>query len=116
MVVSLKSVVERPVIAQDTEHDFTHLPITRVVRGAMGMQEVVFAEGRKGRKVIHTTNMRENRITDVKRIQNGEQYTLQGTAVLIPRVCNPNKGKICIYNEKSFIRVVGLCNCFTNEK
>lgn len=101
LLVSLKSTVERPAIAQETEHDFTHLPITRVVRGTIGMQEVVFTEGRKGRKVIHTTNMRGNRITEVKRIQNGKQYTIQGTAVLIPRVCNPNKGKICIYKEKS---------------
>lgn len=101
LLVSLKSTVERPAIAQETKHDFTHLPITKVVRGTIGMQEVVFAEGRKGRKVIHTTNMRGNRITEVKRIQNGKQYTIQGTAVLIPRVCNPNKGKICIYKEKS---------------
>ena len=101
LLVSVKSTVERPAVAQEAEHDFTHLPITRIVRGTIGMQEVVFAEGRKGRKVIHTTNMRGNRITEVKRIQNGKQYSLQGTAVLIPRVCNPNKGKVCIYKGKS---------------
>lgn len=100
LLVSLKSIVERPAMAATVRFDFSNLPIKGVVRGTIGMHEVVFAEGRKGQKMIHTTNMQGNRVTGVKRIGNGKKYCQKGTAVLIPRVCNPNREKICIYEGR----------------
>lgn len=97
LLVSLKSDQAIAVDEQAAGFDFTHLPIKRIVRGTIGMHEVVYAEGRKGRKVIHTTNMQGNKVTGVRRIANGKSYCMTGTAVLIPRVCNPNRGKICIF-------------------
>lgn len=100
LLVSLKSYAARAVEEQEARFDFTNLPIKKIIRGTIGMHEVKYAEGLKGRKVIHTTNMQQNRVRDVRRIENGKQYGMTGTAVLIPRVCNPNKGKICIYSGK----------------
>lgn len=101
LLVSLNSNAARAVENQAEGFDFTHLPITGIVRGTIGMHEVKYAEGKAGRKMIHTTHLQGNHVTSPSRIQNGKQYGMKGTAVLIPRVCNPNKGKICIYNDKS---------------
>lgn len=101
LLVSLNSIAARAVENRSEGFDFTHLPITRIVRGTIGMHEVKYAEGKAGRKMIHTTHLQGNRVTAPSRIQNGKQYGMKGTAVLIPRVCNPNRGKICIYNDKS---------------
>lgn len=101
LLVSLKSEVTQAAEEHEEGFDFTHLPIKEIVRGTIGMHEVKYAEGRKGRKVIHTTNMQRNQVKEVRRIQNGKQYSMTGTAVLIPRVCNPNSGKICIYEGRS---------------
>ena len=101
LLVSLKSDAAQAAEEREEGFNFTHLPIKEIVRGTIGMHEVKFAEGRKGRKVIHTTNMQRNRVKEVRRIQNGKQYSMTGTAVLIPRVCNPNNGKICIYEGRS---------------
>ncbi|MBQ3812067.1 MAG: methyltransferase [Bacteroidales bacterium] len=108
LLVSLKSNAARAIEEQTEGFDFTHLPITRIVRGTIGMHEVVLAEGRAGRKLIHTTHLQGNKVTTPSRISNGEQYCMKGTAVLIPRVCNPNKRKICIYNDR-FAYVLSDC-------
>lgn len=100
LLVSLKSTAAQAAEEPTTGFDFTRLPIKQIVRGTIGMHEVKFSEGLKGRKVIHTTNLQNNHVRDVRRIENGKQYGITGTAVLIPRVCNPNKGKICIYSGK----------------
>ena len=101
LLVSLMSDLAQPTNDQVDRFDFTHLPIKEIVRGTIGMYKVKYSEGREGRKVIHTTNMQENRVKDPRRIRNGKQYSMTGTVVLIPRVCNPNKGKICIYSSIS---------------
>ncbi|MCR5463234.1 MAG: methyltransferase [Bacteroidales bacterium] len=101
LLVSLRSNAARAVEEQTKGYDFTRLPITRIVRGTIGMHEAVFAEGRAGKKMIHTTHLHGNKVTTPGQISNGEQYCIKGTAVLIPRVCNPNKGKICIYDDRS---------------
>ena len=101
LLVSLKSELVKPTNNNVVEFDFTHLPIKEIIRGSIGMHEVKYSEGSDGQKVIHTTNMQENLVKDPRRIRNGKQYSMNGTVVLVPRVCNPNKGKICIYSSKS---------------
>lgn len=100
LLVSLNSNAAQAVEKQEVGFDFRHLPIKEIIRGTIGMHEVKFAQGKKGRKVIHTTNMQQNRVRGVRRIENWKQYGMIGTVVLIPRVCNPNRGKICIYSGK----------------
>lgn len=83
------------------QFDFTSLPIMKALRGQISMHNASFAEGRKGVKYIHTTNLQGGKIVGISRIKANASYQIKGPAVLIPRVCNPNQGKICIYKGDS---------------
>lgn len=92
--------------------NFGTLPVEYVVRGHISPHEAKFVDGRKGIKYIHTTNLHRNKIVNCARVQtpkhrDEERYgpvSFRGPAVLIPRVCNPNPEKICVYkNNGSFV-------------
>lgn len=88
--------------------DFSTLPIESIIRGHISPHEARFVDGRKGIKYVHTTNLKYNKIVNCNRIQlpkyrDETRYgpvSFRGPAVLLPRVCNPNPEKICVYKEK----------------
>ena len=90
-------------------YDFTKLPIKKIVRGHISPHEANYVEGRNGIRYIHTTNLQKSKIVNCNRVRlpqkrNEVRYgkvRFQGPAVLIPRVCNPNIGKVCVYKYKS---------------
>ena len=101
--------------------DFTSLPVNKIVRGHISPHDAHFVDGRKGVKYIHTTNLQNNKIVNcscvgLPEMRDVERYgrvCIQGPAVLIPRVCKPNIGKVCVYKYKSvFVPsdcVIALC-------
>lgn len=120
ILVSIGGRIKREHIDKDL-YDFSALPIKKIVRGHISPHEAYYVDGRKGVKYIHTTNLQKNKIVncsciglprerDVKRYGN---ISVQGPAVLIPRVCNPNIGKVCVYKYKSeFVPsdcIIALC-------
>ena len=98
IMVSIGSKVKRPKFDILDKFDFTVLPIIKALRGRIAKHDANFTEGQKGVKYIHTTNLQGGKIMHVSRINVSTSYQVQGPAVLIPRVCNPNQGKICVYN------------------
>lgn len=107
--------------------DFSSLPIERIVRGHISPHEANYVEGRKGVKFIHTTNLQNNCVVNCSRIcldksRDIDRYgsvAFSGPAVLIPRVCNPNQGKVCLYKEKAMFVpsdcVIALCTKSVND-
>lgn len=75
---------------------FYGLPITDVVRGSLRMQNLEYSKSRKALKLIHTTNLQEGNLTNLKRVLPHNHLTVDGYGVVIPRVCNPNPQKIVI--------------------
>lgn len=106
---------------EKSRYDFTTLPIKKIIRGNISPHEANYVDGKKGVKYIHTTNLQKNKIVNCSRVtlpkdRDTERYgnvSYQGPAVLIPRVCNPNIGKVCVYKYKSeFVPsdcVIALC-------
>lgn len=88
--------------------NFSALPVIDICRGHISPHVVKFAKNNSGVRYIHTTNMQSNCIVNYSRIclpykRNDEHWNrivISGPAVLIPRVCNPNKSKICVYRDK----------------
>ena len=91
----------------DCKFDFSTLPIESIIRGHISPHEARYVNGRKGFKYVHTTNLKCNKIVNCNRIQLPEYrdethygpVSFRGPAVLLPRVCNPNPEKICVYKE-----------------
>ena len=120
ILVSIGGREEREQVVEKL-YDFTTLPIKKIVRGHISPHEANYVDGRKGLKYIHTTNLQKNKIVNCSRVglskeHNVERYgnvSYEGPAVLIPRVCNPNIGKVCVYKCKSkFVPsdcVIALC-------
>lgn len=75
---------------------FSGLPITDVVRGSLRMQNLEYSKSRKALKLIHTTNLQEGKLTNLKRVLPHNHLTVDGYGVVIPRVCNPNQQKIVL--------------------
>lgn len=74
---------------------FRQLPVTYVVRGQMRMGDIEVSSKRKAVRLIHTTNMQQGKLVKLRKIL-ADKTLASGYGVVIPRVCNPNKGKICI--------------------
>ena len=86
---------------------FKNLPILKIERGRINPVNATTQEGNDGVCFVHTTNLHNNEIVNSVRIKNpsrkgsnryGEQVC-KGPAVLLPRVCNPNVGKVCVFKE-----------------
>lgn len=77
--------------------DFKTLPIIEVIRGRISVHNASYTDGHKGVKYIHTTHMQGGKIKSSLRVNAAPCYQVQGPAVLIPRVCHPNRGKVCVY-------------------
>lgn len=75
----------------------TNSPKVQLIRGKLSMFKVNKMDN--GFQLIHTTLMKNNIIIDGNIRTMHSESTVQGPAVLIPRVGNPNSGKICVINE-----------------
>lgn len=69
--------------------------IVSMFRGNLSMYQIKDYE-LKGKPLIHSTNLRNNKIEDIKYYINREQSEVNGPAVLIQRVGNPNIKKMCV--------------------
>ena len=76
--------------------DFSSLPVTAVIRGCVRMQNLAYSKESKAVKLIHTTNMQNGALVNLKRIMNGTAQRIRGYGVVIPRVCNPSPTKIVL--------------------
>lgn len=111
VIVSIGGKRKKLIERQHYSFDFSSLPIENVIRGHISPHEAKFVDGRKGVKYVHTTNLQCNKIVNCRHIQlpkhrNNTRYgpvSFKGPAVLIPRVCNPNPQKICVYKKKSIL-------------
>lgn len=81
--------------------DFSSLNIISVVRGCTRMQNPAYSNRKKALPLIHTTNIQEGEIVNLKRVLSGSQQTIDGYGVVIPRVCNPNPKKIALLDGRS---------------
>ncbi len=90
--------------------DFSSLPIDFIVRGHISPHMVRrMKEEEGGIEYVHTTNLQGNRIVNCCRIfvpheenaANAKTAYVRGPAVLLPRVCNPNIEKVCIYEAET---------------
>lgn len=75
-----------------------------ISRGRLGVYEKNKVKvGKKRIPFIHTTNMRNGELVDVGYTKEGLKEAVKGNGVLIPRVCNPNKEKIVVYDGREAI-------------
>jgi len=108
IIVSIGGQTKRE-ISNTLSFDFSSLPVEKIYRGHISPHAATYAKGNRGVRYIHTTSMQNNRITNYTRICLAKRHDIErfgsavfsGPAVLIPRVCNPNKSKICVYKDKA---------------
>lgn len=93
----------KPYAGERVEQEFgdgqLNFALSGISRGRLSVHE------RKGEKLgeeqtryIHTTNMRNGQLVDVGYAKKGLKESVKGNGVLIPRVCNPNKEKIVVFD------------------
>lgn len=88
--------------AQAESHTMVELQC--ISRGRLGVYEMKQVKvGKKRLPYIHTTNMRNGELVDVGYTKEGIKESVKGNGVLIPRVCNPNKEKIVVYDGREAI-------------
>lgn len=90
------------------QHPFRTLPVTGVVRGCYRMQNPAYSKSRKAIPLVHTTNIQQGKLVNLRRIIPGIQLTIDGYGVVIPRVCNPNPNKVALLDGK---RTYALSDC-----
>lgn len=100
--IALVYVGHYPMISREIEHQhpFRNLHVTDVVRGCYRMQNPSYSNSRKAIPLIHTTNIQKGRLENLRRVIPGMQLTVDGYGVVIPRVCNPNPGKVALLDGK----------------
>ena len=82
----------------------TTVELQSISRGRLGVYEMKRVKvGKKRLPYIHTTNMRKGELEDVGYTKEGIKESVKGNGVLIPRVCNPNKEKIVVYDGREAI-------------
>ena len=76
--------------------DYSSLPVTDIIRGCIRMQNLNISNNKDAVKLIHTTNIKNGRLTNLRTIKPSNSITISGHGVVIPRVCNPSPSKIAI--------------------
>lgn len=76
--------------------DFSALPVTSIARGCVRMQSPVYSKKCDAMPLIHTTNIQNGKLVNLKKILPGDYLKVEGFGVIIPRVCNPNPNKIAL--------------------
>lgn len=89
--------------------------IEDIQRGSLGIYLAKTTEEQtKGRRFIHTTNMRKGELTETKRVLQVQCSSIVGYGVLIPRVCNPSTEKIVVFEGEE--SVLSDCVVFLKTK
>ncbi len=70
----------------------------QVVRGVVPVH-TLNGDGRSGRPLIHTTDLQDGTIGPGPGRTNDLRRSLSAPAVLLPRVCAPMMGKVCLYES-----------------
>lgn len=78
---------------------FVNLPVVDVCRGAFRMQGLSISKSKNAKILIHTTNMQDGKLVKIDKVLTSYN-TVRGYGVLIPRVCNPNRRKIVVLDDK----------------
>lgn len=84
----------------EIQHPFRNLHVTEVVRGCFRMQSPSYSNSRKAVPLIHTTNIQKGKLENLRRVIPGMHLTVDGYGVVVPRVCNPNPGKVALLDGK----------------
>ena len=83
--------------------DFSKLKVTNIVRGNIRMQKLSYCNSLDSIPLIHTTNIKNGKLVNIKRISPMVRLTIAGYGVVIPRVCNPSPKKIALLDgEKTY--------------
>ncbi len=83
--------------------DFSSLNILSVVRGCTRMQNPAYSNRKKALPLIHTTNIQDGELVNLKCVLPRGQQTIDGYGVVIPRVCNPSPKKIALLDGRQYI-------------
>ena len=81
--------------------DFSNLSVTGVTRGCTRMQNPLYSNSKKALPLIHTSNIQDGELVNLKRVIPIVQHIINGYGVVIPRVCNPNPKKIALLDGKN---------------
>lgn len=82
---------------------FNDLNVIDVIRGCMRMQAPPYSKSGKALPLIHTTNIKNGNLVNIRRIVPGVQRIVEGYGVIIPRVCNPSPHKIALLDGQQYI-------------
>ena len=88
--------------------DFSSFSITSMLRGCVRMQNLQYSKSKNAVPLIHTTNLQKGKLVNLRHIMAGHNILVNGSGVVIPRVCNPNPNKIALLDEKT---VYALSDC-----
>lgn len=75
---------------------FKSLPVTDIVRGCCRMQNPSYSEKPEALPLIHTTNIQNGKLVNLRNVNPGLHLTVDGYGVVVPRVCNPNANKVAL--------------------
>lgn len=73
----------------------------KIVRGTVQMHSIRRASG--ATPLIHSTELVGHEARPLRYIEHRNARSITGPAVLLPRVGQPNKGKICLYMEEESV-------------
>ena len=91
-------------VQEEVMAESASIELQSISRGRLGVYEMKQVKaGKKRIPFIHTTNMRNGELVDVGYTKEGLKEAVKGNGVLIPRVCNPNKEKIVVYDGREVI-------------
>ena len=79
---------------------FCHLAVDCIIRGSISMHNLTYSDSSDALKLIHTTNIQNGKLVNLKRISPPTRSTINGYGVVIPRVCNPSPKKIAVLDGK----------------
>ncbi|MCH5263720.1 MAG: methyltransferase [Lachnospiraceae bacterium] len=95
-------------IEKSDAFDFSSFPVTSILRGCVRMQNPKYSKSKDAVPLIHTTNLQKGELVKLKRIVAGQNILVNGSGVVIPRVCNPTPNKVALLDEKT---VYALSDC-----
>lgn len=88
--------------------DFSSLAVVSIVRGCVRMQNLQYSKSKNAVPLIHTTNLQKGKLVNLECIMAGNNILVDGSGVVIPRVCNPSPNKIALLDEDS---IYALSDC-----
>ena len=87
---------KKEIIKKSVVTDFSRFFVNDIVRGCFRMQNISYSNSHKALRLIHTTNIQNGKLVKLRRVLPEGKQTVNGYGVVIPRVCNPNPGKVAL--------------------